>query len=108
MGDGMTLVNRMLGRAPNAAGMWKGMVVWPDNSEYAWYHADVQEATNGHTDVRTEEDGPETWTGLLENRDWTKLERRSSQGAQQYKGARRLSERVKLWARFSHTSSGFA
>ncbi len=71
----MTLVNRMLARVPQAEAMLPGMIHWPDNPKTAWYYADVQEATNGHTYERDAENCPEIWTGLLENRDWTKLER---------------------------------
>jgi len=76
----MTLVNRMLGRTPKAEGMLvKKMTVWPDNPKTAWFYADVQEATNGHTYARSGPTGPEVWLELLENRDWTKLERPASQ-----------------------------
>ncbi len=70
----VTMVNRMLGRTPNAAGMREDMAVWPDNLPAAWYYADVQEATNGHTYERDGASAPETWTGLTANRDWTELE----------------------------------
>ncbi len=71
----VTLVNRMLARSPSAEAMLPGMIHWPDNPKTAWYYADVQEATNGHTYERDGEYGPESWTGLLKNRDWTELER---------------------------------
>ncbi len=71
----MTLVNRMLNRIPSPEGMREDMVRWSDNPTGAWYYADVQEATNGHTYERDGGTGPETWTGLTENRDWTELER---------------------------------
>lgn len=73
--EAMTLVNRMLGRVARPEGMLEEMAVWPDNPASAWYYADVQEAANGHTYEREGEYGPETWTGLTENRDWTELER---------------------------------
>lgn len=72
----MSLVNRMLGRRAAPEGMLADMIVWSDNPVSAWYYAIVQEATNGHTYDRDGEYGPETWTGLTENRDWTELEQR--------------------------------
>lgn len=70
----MTLVNRMLNRVGNKAGMSDDMVKWTDNPEEAWYYADVQEATNSHEYVRDEQN-KETWTGIVENKDWSELER---------------------------------
>ncbi len=71
----MTLVNRMLGRMPRPDGMLENMTRWTDNPPSAWYYAGVQEATNSHHYVRNGAGITETWTGLTENRDWTKLER---------------------------------
>jgi len=71
----MTLINRMLNRLPDPEGMREDMHRWPDCPESAWYYADVQEATNGHTYEREEAGGAETWTGLTADRDWTELER---------------------------------
>ena len=46
--EAVTLINRMLDRAPDANHLLADMVRWPDNPETAWYYADIQEATNSH------------------------------------------------------------
>ena len=52
------------------------MITWLDNmDEDVWYYADVQEATNSHDFIYEPEDCEyETWTELLEIRDWAALE----------------------------------
>jgi hypothetical protein len=79
----MTLVNRMLGRAPETEeDLLPDMVRWPDNADpKVWYYLDVQEATNSHYYERKEDNFVpdlyfeyETWTEMRENRDWVKFE----------------------------------
>ena len=70
----VTLINRMLDRAPDANHLLADMVRWPDNPETAWYYADIQEATNSHDYTRAGTGNYEVWTELLANRDWAALE----------------------------------
>ena len=72
--DVMTMVNRMLDRVPDAEHMLPTMKTWSDNPRDAWYYEDVQEATNEHAYERDEMGIVETWTELLEVRDWKALE----------------------------------
>ena len=69
----MTIVNRMLDRVPDAEHMLPDMKKWLDNPEDAWYYEAVQEATNEH-DYDVDEFGAESWTEILEARDWKSLE----------------------------------
>ena len=69
----MTIVNRMLDRVPDAEHMLPNMKKWLDNPEDAWYYEAVQEATNEH-DYDVDEFGAESWTEILEARDWKSLE----------------------------------
>lgn len=71
--EAMTLVNTVLGRKTDPDKMHEDMVDWVDNVYGEWYYAAVQEATNPHTYTR-DEDGVETWTAVMENRDWKALE----------------------------------
>ena len=72
--EAVTLINRMLDRAPDADHMLENMIRWPDNPETAWYYEAIQEATNSHDYDRETIIDFETWTVLLENRDWAALE----------------------------------
>jgi hypothetical protein len=71
------LVNRALGRLPEiAADLLPGMVTWPDNmNQSAWYYLYIQEATNTHYYDEKADGIHETWTRLLDPRDWRRLER---------------------------------
>jgi hypothetical protein len=80
----MTLVNRMLERAPETVDdlLADEMIIWPDNKPGAWSYLAVQEATNSHT--CTFKQGKivpglnfeyESWEGMEENRDWSQLEK---------------------------------
>ena len=80
----MALVNRMLERAPETADdlLNDEMIKWSDNADPdAWYYLDVQEATNSHwpgfKDKRVEGTDYyyEYWDEMIDNRDWTELER---------------------------------
>ena len=80
--EAMAIVNRTLGRKPDADHMLPNMITWEDNlDESKWYYADVQEATNSHDfEVESDADGLyEVWTGLLQVRDWAALEREWSE-----------------------------
>ena len=70
----MTLVNRVLERAVRADGMLDGMIVWWDNHADAWYYADVQEATNSHSYIRTDAAVPGYGFNYEEPRVWEALE----------------------------------
>lgn len=81
--EAMTLMNRVLERAPDKDHLLENMIRWPDNMDPdAWYYADVQEATNSHAYVwaeNCEDETYEIWTDLLEVRDWAALEREWSE-----------------------------
>ncbi|MCR4600481.1 MAG: S-layer homology domain-containing protein, partial [Clostridia bacterium] len=78
--EAMTLLNRVLGRDKiSASGLLDNMARWSDNPVGAWYYVAVQEATNTHD--YTIEDGVETWTGILPDRDWAALEKEWASGA---------------------------
>ena len=51
---------------------------WPDNANVdAWYYAQIQEATNSHDFVWTDDEiaaTVEQWTAKLPERDWVALE----------------------------------
>lgn len=73
--EAVTLVNNVLQRKPDADHMLDSMIKWPDNPESAWYYEAIQEATNSHDYDLFEGAEYETWTSLLENRDWAALEK---------------------------------
>ncbi len=79
----MAIVNRMLGRVPETVEdlMTEGMTQWTDNMDTGtWYYLAVQEATNSHeheykdSQVEGRSGRYETWTKILPNRDWIRLE----------------------------------
>ena len=72
--EACAIVNRVLGRAPDAGHLLVNMIRWPDNLESAWYYADIQEATNSHDYMFSGIGAFEVWTELLANRDWAALE----------------------------------
>lgn len=74
--EAITLINRVLGRDKiSAEDMLEGMATWSDNmKEDEWYYEAVQEATNSH-EFYGREDGTEYWTKLVENPDWSTLEK---------------------------------
>jgi hypothetical protein len=71
------LVNRALdGRPECHTDLLEGMVTWPDNmNQDAWYYLYIQEATNSHYYERKADGIHETWTQLIEPRNWRLLER---------------------------------
>lgn len=70
----MTIVNRMLDRAPeDETDLLPDMNLWSDNLPGAWYYLAVQEATNSHTYIR-KDNGYETWVAMLEDPDWTQYQ----------------------------------
>jgi hypothetical protein len=77
--EAITIINRVLERAPHKDYLLDDMITWPDNTDTAkWYYADVQEATNSHNyDPKYDKDGNvyEIWTELRPVRDWAALER---------------------------------
>ncbi len=75
-----TLVDRVTGRhLEDKSVLLTGMVTFPDNMDQTvWYYLDIQEAINSHQYTRTEAgntNSAETWSVLMENRDWKLLER---------------------------------
>ena len=70
----MSLVNAMIGRAPDKDHMHEDMITWEDNMDTTkWYYEDVQEATNSHEYVRAK-GYMENWTEILPVRDWKAIE----------------------------------
>lgn len=72
--EAMTIINRMLNRFVNEAGLHKDAVLWPDNDKGKWYYYAVEEATNSHDYTRQSDGIYETWTAITENKDWSSLE----------------------------------
>ena len=73
----ITIINRVLYRAPHDNHLLPQMTTWSDNKPGTWYYAQVQEATNSHTYSWTIVNGAryEDWEGLLPVRDWAAIER---------------------------------
>ena len=71
--EAVTIMNRVLNRAPAPGCLLPEMLEWPDNMDTtAWYYLDMQEATNSHDCVRS--DGHEVWTRWSPPPDWKRLE----------------------------------
>jgi hypothetical protein len=61
--EAMKIINTMLARGVDAAGLMAGAKLWPDNANTAmWYYYEVEEATNNHLYTGTRPS--ETWTSL--------------------------------------------
>ena len=71
--EAITIFNKMLHRVPDEAHMLSTMKTWVDNPAGTWYYEAVQEASNEHEYERDDQE-IESWTELLEIRDWKKLE----------------------------------
>ena len=73
--EACTIINRTLGRAPDADHLLpeSEMNTWPDNRPGTWYYAQLQEATNSH-ECKWSGD-IEHWTAKLPERDWDALQR---------------------------------
>ena len=73
--EACTIINRTLGRAPDAEHLLpeSQMNTWPDNRPGVWYYAQLQEATNSH-EYKWSGD-IEHWTAKLPERDWDALQR---------------------------------
>ena len=76
----VTMINRVLERVPAKESRLLSrsvMLTFPDNKPGEWYYIAVQEASNSHTYQRSayETAGDEMWLRLIENVDWTKLEK---------------------------------
>ena len=73
--EACTIINRTLGRAPDADHLLpeSQMNTWPDNRPGTWYYAQLQEATNSH-EYKWSGD-IEIWTEKLPERDWDALQR---------------------------------
>lgn len=71
--EAITSFNKMLHRVPDEAHMLSTMKTWVDNPAGTWYYEAVQEASNEHEYERNDQK-IESWTELLEIRDWKKLE----------------------------------
>ena len=76
----VTMINRVLERVPAKESRLLSrsiMLTFPDNNPGDWYYIAIQEASNSHEYRRSvyETAGDEMWTKLIENVDWTKLEK---------------------------------
>ena len=75
--EACTIVNRTIERNPHEDQLHEDMILWADNpapgeAGHAWYYEQVQEATNSHG--YEDKDQSESWTEILENRNWAALE----------------------------------
>ncbi len=69
--EAMTLINKVLERRVDAAGLMSGYKVFPDNKENAWYYYQVIEATNNHKYAdRKNMSDMEKWTEILSDKTW--------------------------------------
>ena len=66
----MTIINRVLVRYVDEAGLVDGYVQWPDNDPAAWYYYNVIEATNSHDFEREAGKHLENWTEITVNQVW--------------------------------------
>ena len=76
----VTMINRVLERVPAKELRLLSrsiMLIFPDNNPGDWYYIAIQEASNSHEYQRSvyETTGDEMWTKLIDNVDWTKLEK---------------------------------
>ena len=76
----VTMINRVLERVPAKESRLLSrsiMLTFPDNNPGDWYYIAIQEASNSHEYQRSvyETTGDEMWTKLIDNVDWTKLEK---------------------------------
>lgn len=76
----VTMINRVLDRVPAKESRLLSrsiMLTFPDNNPGDWYYIAIQEASNSHEYQRSvyETTGDEMWTKLIDNVDWTKLEK---------------------------------
>ena len=72
--EAVTIVNRVLGRAPHEDHLLSTGVMntWSDNLPGAWYYADMQEATNSHNYswVQIRGERVEDWTAKTADPNW--------------------------------------
>ena len=76
----VTMISRVLERVPAKELRLLSrsiMLTFPDNNPGDWYYIAIQEASNSHEYQRSvyETTGDEMWTKLIDNVDWTKLEK---------------------------------
>lgn len=76
----VTMINRVLERVPAKELRLLSrsiMLTFPDNNPGDWYYIAIQEASNSHEYQRSvyETTGDEMWAKLIDNVDWTKLEK---------------------------------
>ncbi len=68
--EAMTLVNNVLMRHVNEAGLHADTRKWIDMDGSEWYYYIVLEATNSHDFTRQVDGYNETWTAILPNKTW--------------------------------------
>ena len=67
--EAFTIINRVLGRSVDKAGIHKNATFWTDLKD-EWYYCDVMEATNSHDHVRNTDGLTEIWTEITPNKTW--------------------------------------
>ncbi len=69
--EAMKLINEVLDRRVNSAGLHKDTIQWPDNTIDKWYYEIVLEATNTHDYERANKPKSiEKWTRIKDNPVW--------------------------------------
>ena len=68
--EAMTIINRVLVRYVNEAGLHADAKMWEDNQKAAWYFYNVEEATNSHAFERQADGYNETCSSIIENWVW--------------------------------------
>ncbi|MBQ6613783.1 MAG: S-layer homology domain-containing protein [Clostridia bacterium] len=67
--EAFAIINRVLVRSVDKAGIHKDATFWSD-LEDKWYYCDVIEATNSHDYTRNADGKTETWTEMLPVPTW--------------------------------------
>ena len=68
--EAMALVNRVLSRSVNEAGLHADTRIWKDIKVKDWYYYVVLEATNSHTYTRQADGLNEKWGKIIPNKIW--------------------------------------
>ncbi|MBQ9133886.1 MAG: S-layer homology domain-containing protein [Clostridia bacterium] len=68
--EAMALINRMLSRSVDEAGIHADAKIWSDITPGDWRYSVVIEATNSHTYTRSQDGKTEIWSAIIENKTW--------------------------------------
>ena len=66
----MSMINRVLNRKVDEAGLHADAKQWRDNVKGQWYYYAVLEATNHHDYQRADVKDMENWTAINPNKVW--------------------------------------